>query len=55
MGSPEQPSAAQQKELIGAGRLQRVEAPHALAVNGGAVTLQMMLARQGVALVRLRW
>jgi xylan 1,4-beta-xylosidase len=55
MGSPEQPSAAQQKELIGAGRLQRVVAPHALAVNGGAVTLQLILARQGVALVRLRW
>jgi xylan 1,4-beta-xylosidase len=55
MGSPEQPSAAQQKELTGAGRLQRVVAPHALAVKGGVVTLQMLLERQGVALVRLRW
>ncbi|MDQ1451208.1 MAG: xylan 1,4-beta-xylosidase [Acidobacteriaceae bacterium] len=55
MGSPKQPSAAQQKELIGTGRLQREVAPHALAVKGGAVTLQMLLERQGVALVRLRW
>lgn len=55
MGSPEQPSAAQRQELVRAGKLQRVAAPHALAVKDGDATLQMSLARQGVALVRLRW
>jgi xylan 1,4-beta-xylosidase len=55
MGSPEQPSAAQQQELVRAGKLERVRAPHALAVKDGDATLQMSLARQGVALVRLRW
>jgi xylan 1,4-beta-xylosidase len=55
MGSPEQPSAAQRQELVRAGKLQRVAAPHAIAVKDGDATLQMLLARQGVALVRLRW
>jgi xylan 1,4-beta-xylosidase len=55
MGRPEQPSAVQQRELVRAGKLQRVVAPHVLAVKGGASTLEVLLARQGVALVRLRW
>ena len=55
MGSAEEPSAAQQQELVRAGKLQRVAAPHALGVKDGDATLQMSLARQGVALVRLRW
>jgi xylan 1,4-beta-xylosidase len=55
MGSSEMPTAAQQQELGHAGKLQRVAAPHALAVKDGYATLQMSLARQGVALVRLRW
>jgi xylan 1,4-beta-xylosidase len=55
MGSPEQPSAAQQRELVRAGKLQPVVAPHALPVKDGASTLELVLARQGVALVRLRW
>jgi hypothetical protein len=29
--------------------------PRAVAVKDGTATLQMMLARQGVALVRMRW
>jgi xylan 1,4-beta-xylosidase len=55
MGSPQKPSAAQQQELIKAGKLEQVTAAHPLAVKDGAARLQMMLARQGVALVRLRW
>jgi xylan 1,4-beta-xylosidase len=55
MGSPERPSAAQQQELVHAGKLERVTAPHAIAARDGLATLQMLLARQGVALVRLRW
>jgi xylan 1,4-beta-xylosidase len=55
MGSPEKPSAAQQQELVRAGKLERVTTPHALAVRDGAARVQMLLARQGVALVRLQW
>jgi xylan 1,4-beta-xylosidase len=55
MGSPEKPSAAQQQELVRAGRLERVTAPHALAVKDDAARVQMLLARQGVALVQLQW
>ena len=55
MGSPERPSAAQQQELVHAGKLERVTAPHAIAARDGLATLQMLLARQGVALVQLRW
>jgi xylan 1,4-beta-xylosidase len=55
MGRPERPSAAQQQELVRAGKLERVVTPRAIAVKGGGATLQMLLVRQGVALVRLRW
>ena len=55
MGSPEKPSAAQQQDLVHAGKLERVMAPQAIATKNGVATLQMLLARQGVALVRLRW
>ncbi|MGA9717069.1 MAG: beta-xylosidase, partial [Acidobacteriaceae bacterium] len=55
MGSPAKPTAAQQQELVRAGKLERVTAPHPLAVKDGAASVQMLLARQGVALVRLQW
>jgi xylan 1,4-beta-xylosidase len=55
MGGPAKPSAARQQELVRAGRLQQVVKPRAITVKDGTATLQMMLARQGVALVRLRW
>jgi xylan 1,4-beta-xylosidase len=55
MGSPAKPSAAQQQDLVAAGKLERVMAPHAIATKNGVATFQMSLARQGVALVRLRW
>jgi xylan 1,4-beta-xylosidase len=55
MGSPQKPSAAQQQELVHAGQLERVTPLHAVAVKYGAVTVQMPLARQAVALVRMRW
>ena len=55
MGRPDKPSAAQQQELIRAGKLDRVTAPHPVAVKDGAATVQMRLAQQGVSLVRLSW
>lgn len=55
MGSPQQPTATQQRELVQAGKLARVNEPHRMAVKGGVAQVAMPLARQGVALVRLRW
>jgi xylan 1,4-beta-xylosidase len=55
MGSPQKPSTAEQQELVKAGKLERVVEAHPVAVKGGAAHLQMMLARQGVTLVRLTW
>jgi xylan 1,4-beta-xylosidase len=55
MGSPQKPSAAQQQELVKAGKLERVVATHPLTVKDGSAHLQMTLARQGAMLVRLRW
>jgi xylan 1,4-beta-xylosidase len=54
MGSPQKPSAAQQQELIKAGKLGRIAA-HPLAAQHGTARLPMTLARQGVTLVRLTW
>jgi xylan 1,4-beta-xylosidase len=54
MGSPQKPSAAQQQELIKAGKLERIAA-HPLAAQDGTARLLMTLARQGVTLVRLTW
>jgi xylan 1,4-beta-xylosidase len=55
MGSSQKPSAAQQRKLVQAGKLEHVTAAHPMAVKDGAARVQMMLARQGVALVRLNW
>jgi xylan 1,4-beta-xylosidase len=55
MGSPERPTAAQQQELVQAGKLERITAPRSTSAKDGVATLQILLARQGVALVRLRW
>jgi xylan 1,4-beta-xylosidase len=55
MGGPQKPTAAQQQELVKAGKLERIVTARPVAVKDGTARLQMMLARQGVALVRLRW
>jgi xylan 1,4-beta-xylosidase len=55
MGGPQKPTVAQQQELVKAGKLECVEAAHPVAVKSGTAHLQMMLARQGVTMVRLRW
>lgn len=55
MGSPQKPSAEQQRELVKSGKLERVVAARPVAVKDGVAHLQMLLARQGVTLVRLRW
>ncbi len=55
IGSPQTPTAAQQRRLVEAGQLARTVAPRALAVTDGMAHMQMPLERQGVALVRLHW
>ncbi|MFL6427619.1 MAG: GH39 family glycosyl hydrolase [Acidobacteriaceae bacterium] len=55
MGRPQKPNAAQQQELVRSGKLEEVVAPRAVMVKDGAARVEMPLARQGVALVRLRW
>jgi xylan 1,4-beta-xylosidase len=55
MGGPQKPSAEQQRVLVKAGELERVVGARPVVVKDGAAHLQMLLARQGVMLVRLRW
>ncbi len=54
MGSPQQPTSAQQKQLEESGQLQH-DPPRMLPVSGGTVTLDFPLPRQGVYLVNLAW
>jgi xylan 1,4-beta-xylosidase len=55
MGSPAQPTPAQQHELEAAGALEQMQGPHRAPVENGSPAISMMLPRQGVALIRLRW
>ncbi len=55
MGSPAQPTAAQQQQLESAGGLQQVGPARSIATQDGTVPLSFTLPRQGVALVRLSW
>jgi xylan 1,4-beta-xylosidase len=55
MGSPATPTEEQKKTLEASDGLERVDAPHAVAVEAGAASIALDLPRQGVALVRLRW
>jgi xylan 1,4-beta-xylosidase len=54
MGSPQQPTATQQKQLEESGQLQH-DPPRTLPVSRGNVTLDFPLPRQGVYLVKLTW
>ena len=55
MGSPQQPSEAQIRELERAGQLQLLESPQWLATENGAATITFDLPQQGVSLLRLNW
>jgi xylan 1,4-beta-xylosidase len=55
MGSPEQPTDEQQRQLESAGGLQQVGPARSIAMQDGAVPLSFSLPRQGVALIRLSW
>nr|WP_246853815.1 beta-xylosidase [Rufibacter aurantiacus] len=55
MGSPQNPTAQQIKELEKAGQLQMQGSPRTVSVSNGKAVVDMKLERQGVALLRLQW
>jgi xylan 1,4-beta-xylosidase len=55
MGSPAQPSAAQQARLEYAGQLHQLESPQWIEVSGGKLQLKFLLPREGLSLIRLSW
>jgi len=54
MGSPQQPTLVQQKQLEESSRLEH-DQPRTLAVTSGSAALELSLPRQGVYLVHLVW
>jgi xylan 1,4-beta-xylosidase len=55
LGSPQQPSDAQYRQLQDAGQLQLLTSPSWNAIDRGAVHLQFTLPRQGLSLLRVIW
>jgi xylan 1,4-beta-xylosidase len=55
LGSPEQPTAGQYRELENAGRLQLLEPPREIEVRNGIADLQFSLPVQALSLLELTW
>ncbi|MBL8206814.1 MAG: beta-xylosidase [Blastocatellia bacterium] len=55
MGSPQQPTPAQYKQLERAGQLQLLGAPQRQQIANGKLAVKFNLPRQGVSLLRLTW
>ncbi len=55
MGSPQNPALAQINELEKAGQLQAMTKPGKVNVVNGKVSLNSLLPRQGVSLIKLDW
>jgi xylan 1,4-beta-xylosidase len=55
MGSPQNPTADQQRQLEDAGQLQLLESPGWLRNESGTLSIRFDLPRQGVSLIRLDW
>jgi xylan 1,4-beta-xylosidase len=55
MGSPEQPTSAQYRELERAGKLQMVETPKRVIVKGGRLEVALTLPRQAVSLLKIAY
>jgi xylan 1,4-beta-xylosidase len=55
MGSPQEPTSEQYAALERASELALLESPSWIDVDGGRVSLQVTLPRQGVSLLRLSW
>jgi xylan 1,4-beta-xylosidase len=55
MGSPQQPSDQQYRELEAAGQLQLLSSPAWMTSTNGTLTMQFELPRQAVSLIRVTW
>jgi len=55
MGSPQPPSPEQYRALEEAGQLQLLDSPQWTRVSQGALSLEFVLPRQAVSLVRVEW
>lgn len=55
MGSPQQPSDQQYRELEAAGQLQLLSSPTWMRSTNGRLTMQFELPRQAVSLIRVTW
>jgi xylan 1,4-beta-xylosidase len=55
MGSPEQPTSSQYRELERAGQLQMVETPKRVIVKGGRLEVALTLPRQAVSLLKIAY
>ena len=55
MGSPQQPTPTQVATLEKAGQLQMLEKPKKIKTKQGVARIKMMLPRQAVSLVQLKW
>lgn len=53
MGSPQNPSLDQYKELEKSGKLEMLENPKDVTINNGELKINMKLPRQGVSLIKL--
>ncbi len=55
MGSPQQPSPEQYKELEQAGQLQLLGSPSWVRIGNGALNMKVALPRQALSLIRVSW
>jgi xylan 1,4-beta-xylosidase len=55
MGSPQEPTADQQRQLEAAGQLQLFGSPNWLWNESGEISIEFDLPRQAVSLIRLEW
>ncbi len=55
LGSPQQPTPAQYKQLARAGQLQMLSSPQRQPIANGRIAVKFNLPRQGVSLLRLAW
>jgi len=55
MGSPQDPTPDQQRQLEAAGQLQLLDSPNWLWSRSGTVSINFDLPRQAVSLIRLSW
>lgn len=54
-GSPQEPTPEQYAALVAAGQLQTLESPRWVDVSGGKTRIQLVLPREAVSLLQLRW